>query len=87
MAHDPSKLEITTHDKWISTYPVVLAMIVARGLDVKSGNITSDTLTARSGHYLERMKLFEMLGIRSGISIADTEGFTHMKYTVGKSRG
>ena len=73
---EPNKLEITTHDKWVSAHPVVLAMIVARGLTVKPGKITSDALVARSVHYLERMKLFEILQVRSGISISehDTSG-------------
>jgi anti-sigma regulatory factor (Ser/Thr protein kinase) len=68
---DPTHLKITTHDKWVSAHPVVLAMIAARGLTVNSGNVICDQVSARSGHYLERMKLFEMLNVRSGITISE----------------
>ncbi len=68
---DPTQLEITTHDKWVSAHPVVLAMIASRGLTVKSGKVVCDEVSARSGHYLERMKLFEILGVKSGIAISE----------------
>lgn len=70
---DPSVLEVTTHDKWLSAHPVVLAMIAAKGLKVAPRHISFDRINARSGHYLERMKLFEMLNVKSGIHIAESD--------------
>ena len=60
---NPDVLEIATHDKWMSIHPVALAMIAALGRAVPSGNVTFDTINARSGHYLQRMGLFGLLGI------------------------
>ena len=67
----PEVLEITTNPEWISVHPVVLSLVAARGLESKE--IKCDTLTAKSAHYLERMGLFEFLGIESGISIKEHE--------------
>jgi anti-sigma regulatory factor (Ser/Thr protein kinase) len=64
----PESLEITTHDAWISLHPVVLAMVAALGLKVGADNVTIDQVTARSGHYLERMGLSRMLGLSSQFS-------------------
>src|ERR1700683_2472137 len=67
---DPTKLEISTHDTWVSVHPVVLAMVTALGLKVGKQNVTCDVVHAKSGGYLERMGLFEMLGIESGIKVS-----------------
>lgn len=69
----PTKLSITTHDRWMSVHPVVLAMIAAKGLTVPVGDTTFDTITAASAGYLERMKLFDMLSVRSGITISESD--------------
>ena len=70
---EPKKLEITANEKWTFVHPVVLAMIAALGLPVSSKNIICNTLTAKSGHYLERMGLFKLLGIKSGMRITEHE--------------
>lgn len=68
---NPDELKVTTHDRWVSMHPVVLAMIAARGLKAKKGKIFFDEVTARSGHYLERMKLFDVLGVKSKYAISE----------------
>ena len=70
---DPERLNITTHDRWMSAHPVVLAMIAAKGLTVPRGNVTIDDITASSGGYFERMKLFDMLGVSTGINITEAD--------------
>lgn len=60
---NPSILEITTHDKWMSVHPVALAMIAALGMTVPKGNVRFDSINAASGHYLQRMGLLQLLGI------------------------
>lgn len=70
---DSKKLEISTHDRWMSVHPVVLAMIAAKGMTLPKGSITFDAVTAASAGYLERMKLFEMLGVKSGITINESD--------------
>lgn len=69
----PEKLEITFHKKWMSIHPMVLSMIAALGLNVDSSKITCEKLEATSKHYLERMKLFKFLGVKSGIKIKEHE--------------
>lgn len=70
---DPEKLEIGANEKWMAVHPVVLAMIATVGLPLKSDAVLFKTLTAKSAHYLERMRLFEFLGIDSGIKITEHE--------------
>ncbi len=70
---DPEKLIITTNPKWISIHPLGLSMIAALGLNVKPKNIVCEKLEAKSRHYLERMGLFNFLGIDSGINIKEHE--------------
>src|ERR1700683_534123 len=66
---DPSRLEISTHESWVSVHPVVLAMVAALGLKVGTENVVCDEIHAKSGGYLERMGLFDMLNIDSGIKV------------------
>lgn len=70
---NPQTLEITSNPKWISLHPVVLAMVAALGLKIRSQNICFKNLEAKSKHYLARMGLFKLLGIPSDISIAEHE--------------
>lgn len=69
----PDELEITSHPRWISIHPVVLAIVAALGLKVGSEHIRFEKLEAKSKHYLERMGLFKMLCIDSGIAITEHE--------------
>lgn len=48
-------------------------MVAALGLTVKSENIHCEKLEATSKHYLERMGLFKILEIQSGINIVEHE--------------
>ncbi len=67
----PDTLEITAHKYWISIHPLVLGMVVAAGLSVK--RVSCEKLEAASKHYLERMGLFRLLHIASGIKIKEHE--------------
>lgn len=74
MSFDPQEeknLEITANQKWIFVHPVVLSMVASLGMAVNPDNIKCQRITARSGHYLERMGLFKFLGIDSGKQIEE----------------
>ncbi|MFZ2544716.1 MAG: ATP-binding protein [Candidatus Saccharimonadales bacterium] len=70
---DPSVLEISTHDKWMSVHPVALAMIAGLGMTVPKGNVHIDNISATSGHYLQRMGLLELLGIDDIMHITEKD--------------
>lgn len=70
---DAARLDITTNDKWISAHPAILAAVAALGLTVKPENITFDDITAKSGHYLDRMGLFKILNKPSPFNISSHE--------------
>lgn len=70
---NPDILEITANKKWISIHPVVLSMVAALGLTLKPENILFEKLEATSKHYLERIGLFKLLGLTSGIKITERE--------------
>ncbi len=64
-------LDITFHKKWMSIHPMVLSMIAALGIGIQPSKINCETLEAKSKHYLERMKLFDFLGVKSGMNITE----------------
>lgn len=66
-------LEITTHDRWVNVHPVILTMIAALSKTIDSKKITIDEITAKSGHYLDRMGLFKVLDKKSPYSITEHE--------------
>ncbi|MBI4088880.1 sensor histidine kinase [Candidatus Kaiserbacteria bacterium] len=68
---EPKKLHITANPKWISVHPIVLTMIAALGQTVSRGKLGFEILEAKSKHYFERMGLFRVLGLDSGISITE----------------
>ncbi|KKQ74522.1 MAG: CheA signal transduction histidine kinase [Candidatus Woesebacteria bacterium GW2011_GWB1_38_5b] len=70
---NPSKLEITAHKEWISLHPLALSMVAALGLSCKPQNIVSERIEAKSKHYLKRMNLFDLLKIKTDISIEEHE--------------
>lgn len=70
---NPDVLEISANKKWISIHPVVLAMVAALGLTLKPKNILFEKLEAKSKHYLERIGLFKLLGLKSDIKITEHE--------------
>ncbi|MCX6811758.1 MAG: hypothetical protein NT039_03650 [Candidatus Berkelbacteria bacterium] len=69
--NDPTKLSITAVDNWMWLHPVVLSMIASLTVGLNRKNITCQQIKARSGHYLERMGLFNFLGIDSGMKISE----------------
>lgn len=69
---NPTELEISANEKWISAHPMVLAMIAALGAIAKP-QISCSPMTARSAPYLVRMKLFDLLGVDCGIQITEHE--------------
>ena len=69
----PEILEITANDKWISVHPIVLSIVAALGLMVDPKNIHFQKIEARSGHYLVRMGLFNILSLPSDINLTEHE--------------
>ncbi|OHA87680.1 MAG: hypothetical protein A3A96_03295 [Candidatus Zambryskibacteria bacterium RIFCSPLOWO2_01_FULL_39_39] len=65
------KLDITAVDRWMWLHPMVLSMVASLALKIDSKKISCQKITARSGHYLERMGLFRFLGIESGMEIIE----------------
>lgn len=72
-ASDPGCLTISTHDRWVSVHPAVLTMAAALGSKVGPENIVVESISAASGHYLDRMGLFEVLGQESPFKITRHE--------------
>lgn len=70
---EPKKLEITAHKQWISVHPLVLSMVAALGLSCEPKNVVSEHMEAKSKHYLKRMNLFDLLGIKTDINIEEHE--------------
>lgn len=66
-------LEITANNKWISVHPLVLSMIAALGLTIKSEKIHCEKFEAKSKHYLARMGLFKILNMRSDMKFTEHE--------------
>ncbi len=69
----PARLTLTANKKWISIHPAVLSLVAALGLTVKPTRISCEKLEATSKHYLQRMGLFKLLRIPSGITIKEHE--------------
>lgn len=69
----PKSLEITANKKWISVHPVVLCMVAALGLSKEPSKIQFEKVEATSKHYLERMGLFKIIGIKSGFKVTEHE--------------
>lgn len=72
-ARGSDKLTITAHKKWVSIHPMVLAMIAALGIKTDPSNIECEKFEARSKNYLERMRLFDFLKIKSGMTMREHE--------------
>ena len=72
-SEQPDRLEIATHSKWVNVHPVILTMIAALSRTVLTDRITIDEITAKSGHYLDRMGLFKILGKESPYTITEHE--------------
>lgn len=68
---DPECLQITFHKKWLSIHPMVLSMIAALGMGIDPQKINCEKLEAKSKHYLKRMKLFDFLKVKSGVTVTE----------------
>lgn len=71
--NESGRLAISANQKWISVHPIVLSMIGALGVSVGSKNVVCGKMEARSSHYLQRMKLYEMLGVSISEAINEHE--------------
>lgn len=69
----PEILEITANPRWVAVHPVVLSMVAALGARVSPKNVRCEKILAKSGHYVERMGLFRLLGLASGMRIVEHE--------------
>src|SRR3989344_4846944 len=70
-----NELHISFNNEWVSIHPLVLCMVTSLGLTTKknNGKILCRKPFATSKHYLERMGLFDMLGLDSKIKITAHE--------------
>ncbi len=67
------ELQVTAHKEWVSVHPVVISMVAALGLSVPKENIVCEPIEAKSKHYLQRMGLFDSLGITSSTDMIEHE--------------
>lgn len=65
------RLRITANKKWISVHPMVLTMVAVLARSILPENLAFEVLEAKSRHYFERMGLFRVLDLHSGISITE----------------
>lgn len=70
---ETESLEITGNNRWISIHPAVLSLVAALGLPIDPDKVSYKHPTAASAHYLERMGLFDFLGVQSGMKIEHHE--------------
>jgi anti-sigma regulatory factor (Ser/Thr protein kinase) len=72
---DPTKLEFSMHDRWVSVHPVVVAMTACAGqlVSENGGTTTGEINDVGSLPYLIRMKLFEHLNLAPGREIEEHE--------------
>ena len=70
---NPDELKITFNQEWLSIHPMALSMIAALGISIDPENIECEDLQPKSKRYLERMRLFEFLGIKSGVEVTKHE--------------
>jgi anti-sigma regulatory factor (Ser/Thr protein kinase) len=70
---EPQKLEITTHDKWITVHPANL--VLAAALAIKVGRLNSVILgeIPGTGRYLDRMGLYELTKTKSPFEYREKE--------------
>jgi anti-sigma regulatory factor (Ser/Thr protein kinase) len=75
---DTASIYITANEKWMSVHPVVLCMLAALGVMVRSESsedrpVLCERFTAGSKHYFKRMGLFDFLGLNSEMEINEHE--------------
>ena len=67
------KLKITTHEKWVNVHPAILTLVAALALKIGPDNVIIDDVTAKSGHYLDRMGLYALINASSPFEIKEHE--------------
>jgi len=70
---NPDRLEISANKKWVSIHPVVLSMIAALSLIADPKKVRCEPIEAKSGHYLDRMGLFNFLRVNQNSNISEHE--------------
>ena len=70
---NPKALEITANDNWVFVHPLAVSMVAALGLKVGKGNVSFQKSEAKTMHYFERIGLFTMIGVDSGITMEEHE--------------
>lgn len=68
---DPTRLEVTANESWISVHPLVIAMVAALARTLDPKNIHCAKLEARSRHYLARMGLLKALGVEPDVAFVE----------------
>ena len=64
----PEKLEISTHDKWVTVHPANL--VVAAALAIQAGKENTEIIgeVPETGRYLDRMGLYKLVKTASPLS-------------------
>jgi anti-sigma regulatory factor (Ser/Thr protein kinase) len=70
---DPQKLEITTHDKWITVHPANLVLAAALAIKVGKSNSTILGDVPDTGRYLDRMGLYALTKTESPFEYREKE--------------
>jgi hypothetical protein len=72
---DPSRLDISFHEKWISGHPFVLSLIASAAARARRncGSCEGIVPPIQSMNYLTRMKLFDFLGLAPPREITEHE--------------
>ncbi|MFH1696553.1 MAG: hypothetical protein ABH854_01440 [Candidatus Diapherotrites archaeon] len=84
--NDEKVLNIGSHPKWFWLHPLALSMVASLGQRVRNngGEITCDNLESKSKHYLERMGLFGILELDSGIKVTEHESAGRLRLCLTK---
>ncbi|MEK6792788.1 MAG: ATP-binding protein [Nanoarchaeota archaeon] len=70
---DKSSFTIYSHPKWLNVHPAFLTLLACMATNAGNENTKFDNLTALSGHYLDRMGLFNFTSQSSPYTIKKHE--------------
>ncbi len=70
---EPQKLEITTHDKWITVHPANLVLTAALAIKVGRSNSVILGKVPDTGRYLDRMGLYKLTKTKSPFEYREKE--------------
>ena len=57
---NPNKLEISTHDKWVTVHPANLVLTAALAMEIGKNNVEIVGKVPETGRYLDRMGLYDL---------------------------